>query len=496
MPERKSRTKAPKGEQLKGALQGDLALYEKVGLFQHAENAKTAYRYRGCLLHYQEALQGNVPSVDRSKIFLTHLREKRYITSTLNVFRAALKGFHAWRGENFDFPIKKPDHKPKYVEASVIKKMLELAKNRPLDYLILLLLSQAGLRRDEAVKLEVGNVGEKALCIRGKEDKDRTVPMTQTLSAAIRPFCAGKNQHDLVVGYKEKFIYQVVKTYGSQAGKSDITPHDLRHAFATRLLENGVNLREIQELLGHADLGTTQVYTSVSGAHLEDAIHTLDSNKDREADAHTDEKTILQPLPHERATELPHSDEAYRETPHTQRIRELAKTLGGKINLPSLQDRVLRQYLPLDFQPVKYYLPIGAVEIDEHGHIKVGYYDVGANFAEPYLTKALICHCSTSSLPKFTALAGSKGMINNLVVEVGQYSLALMEFLKVIGDEIKRSKTKVNFHGEMKSGLARWFILTIWIDVIERAGGHTWINDSWYNPPEPSTAGLRQLRCG
>ena len=56
MPERKPRTKAPKGEQLGGSLQGDLALYEKVGLFQHAVNEETAYRYRGCLLHYQESL--------------------------------------------------------------------------------------------------------------------------------------------------------------------------------------------------------------------------------------------------------------------------------------------------------------------------------------------------------------------------------------------------------------------------------------------------------
>ena len=101
--------------------------------------------------------------------------------------------FMKWKGENFDFPIKIPDHKPKYIEASIIDKMLELAKPNPLHYLILLLLAHAGLRRDEAVKLEVGNVGEKALRIRGKEDKDRTVPMTQTLLAAIKPFCEGKN---------------------------------------------------------------------------------------------------------------------------------------------------------------------------------------------------------------------------------------------------------------------------------------------------------------
>jgi integrase len=99
-------------------------------------------------------------------MFLARLREDGYSASTLNVFRAALKGFHQWRGEHFSFAIKKPHHKPKYIEASIIDKMLELARPYPLHYLILLLLSQAGLRRDEAVKLEVGNVGEKALRIR------------------------------------------------------------------------------------------------------------------------------------------------------------------------------------------------------------------------------------------------------------------------------------------------------------------------------------------
>ena len=275
MPERKPRTKASNGKQLGGNLQGDLALYAKVGLFQHSVNRKTTYRYRGCLLHYQEALQGEAPSVERSKMFLAHLREQKYSASTLNVHRAALKGYHQWKGERFDFDIKIPDHKPKYVEASTVNQMLKVAKPQPLDYLILLLLSDAGLRRDEAVELEVGNVGEKALRIRGKEDKDRTIPMTQTLLAAIKHFCKDKKPHDKVIGYKEKFIYEVVKKYANLVGKPDITPHDLRHAFATRLLEKGVNLRAIQELLGHADLGTTQIYTSVTGQHLEEAISKL-----------------------------------------------------------------------------------------------------------------------------------------------------------------------------------------------------------------------------
>ncbi len=124
MPERKPGTKAPKGEQLGEALQGDLALYEKVGLFRHAVNSRTAYRYRGCLLHYQAALQGDVPSIERTKMFLAHLREQNYSASKLRVFRAALKGFHSWKGENFDFPVKVPDHKPPYIEASIIQSLL------------------------------------------------------------------------------------------------------------------------------------------------------------------------------------------------------------------------------------------------------------------------------------------------------------------------------------------------------------------------------------
>ena len=73
--------------------------------------------------------------------------------------------------------------------------------------MILLLMSQAGLRRDEVVNLKVANVGEKALRFRGKGDKDRTVPMTDTLAEAIHPFCDNKKPGDFVLGFKEKAIY-------------------------------------------------------------------------------------------------------------------------------------------------------------------------------------------------------------------------------------------------------------------------------------------------
>ena len=106
MPEMKPRTKAPKEEQLNEPLEGELAAYDEVGLFQRSVSANTAYRYRGVLLRYQKALNGAKPTIETSKIFLAHLREQGYSPSTLRVHRAALQGFHAWRGENLIFPIK------------------------------------------------------------------------------------------------------------------------------------------------------------------------------------------------------------------------------------------------------------------------------------------------------------------------------------------------------------------------------------------------------
>jgi hypothetical protein len=336
--------------------------------------------------------------------------------------------------------------------------------------LILLLLSQAGLRRDEAVSLEVINVGEKALRVRGKEDKDRTVPMTQALLAAIKPFCEGKKPHDSVLGFKEKAIYMAVKKYAKLAGKPDIKPHDLRHAFATRLLENGVNIRIIQELLGHADLATTQIYASVSGVHMEDAIKTLDfSIEGPKKDLYTDEKTTLKPLASEKAMEFSEDANTDRETPRKQKMRELAKTLAERINLPSLWDRALWRDLPIDFQPGKYYLPIGAVEIDKDKRIEVNYYDVSADFAQPHHIKGLFSHLSSSGLPKFTELVGDRGKFKNLVVETGQYSEALLEFLRIIEEDIKGYGTKLNFDDEMLPGLTRWFIITVWKDAIDIA---------------------------
>jgi len=77
---------APKAEQLSGALGGELATYEQVGLFQRSVTKRTAYRYRGCLLQYQKALDGATPTLEASKQFLAHLCEQGFSPSSLRLY--------------------------------------------------------------------------------------------------------------------------------------------------------------------------------------------------------------------------------------------------------------------------------------------------------------------------------------------------------------------------------------------------------------------------
>jgi integrase len=182
------RTKALKANQLKGELKGDLAAYEKFGLFQRNVNPNTAYRYRGALLRYQVFLGDNPPSLHATQEYLGSLRKNSFDPATLRVYRAALSGYHQWRDEELKFKVKVPETSAKYVPWEVIQKMLELASSKPHDELILRLMPDGGLRRDEVVNLKLSNVESNHLRFRGKGDKQRMVPMTDELRKLAEQF--------------------------------------------------------------------------------------------------------------------------------------------------------------------------------------------------------------------------------------------------------------------------------------------------------------------
>lgn len=150
------------------------------------------------------------------------------------------------------------------------------------DWALLLLLYGAGLRIGEALALTGAAVplGE-TITVTGKRDKTRIVPLLPQVRAAIEEYLAASpwpvvRNAPLFRGVRggplsPGVVRAAVRAARATLGLSDrTTPHALRHSFATHLLGRGADLRALQELLGHASLGSTQIYTAVDAAHLLD----------------------------------------------------------------------------------------------------------------------------------------------------------------------------------------------------------------------------------
>ena len=487
--EPRPRRKALKEQQLKGDLRGALADYEKIGLFQRPISQSTAYRYRGALLRYQAFLGDNPPSLAATLEYLGSLRQSGFDPATLRIYRAALAGFHQWRGEELKFVVRVPETSARYIPWEIVQKMLQLASPKPHDELVLRLLSNGGLRLSEVVNLNVGNVEGSRMRFRGKGGKERTVPLTDELSKLVDRFSANKPKEASLIELGKKGVYLLVKRYGVRAGMPEIAPHDLRRAAATHLLNVTGNIRIVQEFLGHSNVNTTQAYTAVTFKDLEEAINKLNSppaSTKNVTDSHHDGEREETAVP-----------QTYRETAHQTQMRELAKTMMDRIHFPSHSDKELLRDLPVEFLPGTYYLPIGTVQIKETGEISIKYHDMGTGIAAPHLVKGLFDHLATSGISKFAELAGDRGKFNQLKEKFEQNALAMVNLLKLITDEVKESKIKANFHDEIVPGLTRWFFLTSWHDAISNAGSNPWINDSWYKTPENITeTNLLKLDCG
>ena len=155
------------------------------------------------------------------------------------------------------------------------------------DRALLELMYACGLRASEAIGLEVGDVDLEAgvLRARGKGSKERIVPIGREAVLATRiyldrgrPALVGlRDEAHLIVnrrggGLTRQGLYKIVQRYARDAGlEGRMSPHTLRHTFATHLLAGGCDLRSLQEMLGHADIATTQIYTHLSAERLKDA---------------------------------------------------------------------------------------------------------------------------------------------------------------------------------------------------------------------------------
>jgi len=149
------------------------------------------------------------------------------------------------------------------------------------DAALLELFYACGLRISELAKLPLTDIAleESAVRVRGKGSKVRLVPLGKTAIQKVRAWLTVRDTfrprtHHVFVGKQGRAlsrttVWRVVKHYARAANiKQNVTPHMLRHSFATHLLDNGADLRAVQEMLGHADIGTTQIYTHVSTERL------------------------------------------------------------------------------------------------------------------------------------------------------------------------------------------------------------------------------------
>jgi len=155
------------------------------------------------------------------------------------------------------------------------------------DRALLEVMYACGLRVSEAIGLDVTDVDldEGMLRARGKGSKERLVPIGRQAVGALRVYCkrgrptllGARVESRLFVnrrgaGLTRQGLYKIVQGHARGAGMQErMSPHTLRHSFATHLLAGGCDLRSLQEMLGHADLATTQVYTQLSADRLKDA---------------------------------------------------------------------------------------------------------------------------------------------------------------------------------------------------------------------------------
>lgn len=160
------------------------------------------------------------------------------------------------------------------------------------DLAILSILYATGIRVSELCTLGIYDVDDDRIKVMGKGSKERLVPIAEKAVQALDRYLGGFRDQFGIKGEKALFVtkkgrpldrvtvWKLIKKYGKEAGiEKNISPHTLRHSFATHLLENGADLRVIQEMLGHASINSTDRYTHISTNQLQQSFQNFHPRK-------------------------------------------------------------------------------------------------------------------------------------------------------------------------------------------------------------------------
>lgn len=269
-----------------------------------AENTIEAYQRD--LESFSEFLNAlNIDSIDKItrfhiNLYIKELRNKNFKPTSIVRKIAAIRGWFSWLVINNEIKIdpalsvehpKLAEMLPKVLTFDDVNKILSIDMT-VLERAIFELLYACGLRVSELSELTVNNIDLKTGFVRciGKGSKERIVPVGKSAISAINKYLKERDYICKKHVLKTKFlflnssgkhitrqdVYYFIKKITSAIGKK-ASPHTIRHTFATHLLENGADLRIVQELLGHSDVSTTQLYTHVSKKRLKDVYFAINS---------------------------------------------------------------------------------------------------------------------------------------------------------------------------------------------------------------------------
>jgi integrase len=240
---------------------------------------------RRVLGHFRAFLGEYPPSPELGVSFLAQYGARK--ATTLYRYNSILKGFLEWYGEEFDHKIRVPETLPDYIEDGDLEKLKTAMASKKShkgvierNLLIIDLICKTGLRREEVSNLAVKdiNLDRAYLMVReGKGAKDRIVDLVPSLVERLRTYTKGKNTEDRIFNLEPSTISGLIKWAAKRAG-IDLHTHSLRDYFATRLVDEGVDLEIIRRLLGHTSLNVTRRYLARTDKQRREAVNRLEKS--------------------------------------------------------------------------------------------------------------------------------------------------------------------------------------------------------------------------
>lgn len=258
--------------------------------------------YKQDLKHYLNYLEdNNITRVDNITTevivsFLKSLKDKGMSAKTVTRIQSTLRNYHQFLlNENLSshnpatrlLAIKEEKKLPEYLTVEEMETLLNtpddsLAGKR--DKAMMELLYASGIRVSELIGIDITEVNNNMgfIRVRGKGSKERIVPITDYVARLLDEYIndirvqllKDDNTSRLFItnrgkGFTRQGLWKTIKKYEMLSGiDRRITPHTFRHSFATHLIENGADLRAVQEMLGHSDISTTQIYTQISATKI------------------------------------------------------------------------------------------------------------------------------------------------------------------------------------------------------------------------------------